>query len=71
MVLLTDGVIEARNADGEEFGMARVCREIEHACDRPVEQIRDRLLAAVASWERAVEDDASVIVIRRAGREPA
>jgi len=36
-----------------------------------VEQIRDRLLAAVASWERAVEDDASVIVIRRAGREPA
>jgi len=71
MVLMTDGVIEARNAEGEEFGIARVCLEIEHACDRPVEQIRDRLLAAVASWERAVEDDASVIVIRRAGREPA
>jgi serine phosphatase RsbU (regulator of sigma subunit) len=65
VVLLTDGVIEAMNAAGEQLGPDRVCRLVEDCADQPVDEIRARIAAAVAGWEHETADDASVIVLRR------
>jgi serine phosphatase RsbU (regulator of sigma subunit) len=65
MVLFTDGVIEARNSDGEVFDSTRLCNCIEETADQPVERIRERVFAEVTGWERQIEDDATLLVIRR------
>ncbi len=69
MVLFTDGIIEARNKAREEFGIERVRDLLQQHSDEPVDRIRERILAAVTVWEHEIEDDASLIVLRR--RAPA
>ena len=63
LVAYTDGVIEARNDAGEEFGDARV-REALAAARGDVRAIGNALTAAVDAHGRA-EDDVTVIVARR------
>ncbi len=65
MVLYTDGVTEAMDARGVQFGLERLCAIVESVAEEPVEAIRDHLIAAVKSWLVAQEDDISVVVIRR------
>jgi sigma-B regulation protein RsbU (phosphoserine phosphatase) len=65
MVLFTDGVIEAHNAERKELGLDRVRDLVQSNCDEPVDRIRERILDAVVSWERTIEDDASLVVVRR------
>jgi serine phosphatase RsbU (regulator of sigma subunit) len=65
MVLFTDGVIEARNRSGAVFDSVRLCQCIEDAAELPVDRIRERLFAEVTKWENKIEDDATLIVIRR------
>jgi PAS domain S-box-containing protein len=64
LVLFTDGVIEAMNAEGEQFDMPRLCEIVERHSQEPVELIRDKLLAAVHDWMVSQEDDLSVLVAR-------
>jgi phosphoserine phosphatase RsbU/P len=64
VVLYTDGVTEAMNANNEQFGIDRLCREVEAAREENVEQIRDRILDAVAKWQVKQEDDVVLLVVR-------
>ena len=65
VLLYTDGVIEARNQTGEEFGTERLLEIVHAQADRPVE-------AVVASVQEAVrtfcagppEDDVTVVLAR-------
>jgi len=69
LVLYTDGVIEARGANGERFGTDRLCEGLA-GCESP-ELTVDRVRAALASFgARAREDDAALVAIRR-GQPPA
>jgi len=61
LVLYTDGVTEARNAQGEEFGEERLIAEIMMARDLPAAQLNDRLLAAVVAFGD-LHDDATLLV---------
>ena len=64
LVLFTDGVTEARNADDEEFGEERLLAAIlEHrACSAPA--LEARLTDTVASFAGdALQDDATLIVV--------
>ncbi len=61
LVLYTDGVTEARNAEGEEFGEDRLIAEITMARALPAAQIKDRLLAAVSAFGD-LHDDATLLV---------
>jgi DNA-binding LacI/PurR family transcriptional regulator/serine phosphatase RsbU (regulator of sigma subunit) len=65
VVLYTDGITEAKDGRGVQFGLERVCAIVERLADRPVEVIRDQLIEAVRSWTAAQEDDMSVVVVRR------
>ena len=56
LLLYTDGVIEAANAAGEQYGIERLCATLEAASGAPVAEIRDRLLASVQEF-LAVQDD--------------
>ncbi|HXX67014.1 MAG TPA: substrate-binding domain-containing protein [Polyangiaceae bacterium] len=65
MVLYTDGVTEAKDARGVQFGLERVRTIVERVSDQPVQSVRDHLVAAVRSWTQTQEDDVSLIVVRR------
>ncbi|HEV8244346.1 MAG TPA: PP2C family protein-serine/threonine phosphatase, partial [Polyangiaceae bacterium] len=67
LVLYTDGVIEAANARGEQFGIERLCRIIEAAGDEAVESMRDRVVSSVLEFLQHQADDIAVLVARYQG----
>jgi len=64
LLLFTDGVIEAANAAGEQYGIERLCAAFEAARGAPVAQIRDRLLASVQGFLAVQDDDIALLVAR-------
>jgi DNA-binding LacI/PurR family transcriptional regulator/serine phosphatase RsbU (regulator of sigma subunit) len=64
LLLYTDGVIEARDANGREYGLDRLCAELEQAPHGAAAQIRDRLLASVRGFLARQEDDIALVVAR-------
>ena len=69
LLLYTDGVIEAANAKGEQYGADRLCAELEAAQHDSVTVIRDRLLSSVRAFLAVQEDDIALLVARH--RRPA
>jgi serine phosphatase RsbU (regulator of sigma subunit) len=67
LVLYTDGLIEARNAMNEEFGVERVEQLVSAGASAPVREIYDSLLAAVRAWTPVQQDDITMIILRRHG----
>ena len=65
VVLYTDGLIEARNAQGAEFGVDRVVEIVARVVDQPTADIRDHLVDTVRRWAATQEDDVTVLVVRR------
>ncbi len=68
MVLYSDGLTEARNSAGKQFGIERVARLIEESRERPGEEVRDAILTELSSWTGAAaqDDDVSLVVVRQA-----
>jgi serine phosphatase RsbU (regulator of sigma subunit) len=68
LVLYTDGVIEAENASGSQFGIARLSRELEYCGTGSAQLVRDHLLATVTQFMSEQRDDIALLVARyRAG----
>jgi sigma-B regulation protein RsbU (phosphoserine phosphatase) len=65
MALYTDGITEAMNAKGVQFGDERLTRILEENRDQPAAVVRDRVIEAVQAWQAHQDDDISVVVIRR------
>ena len=64
----TDGVVEAANADQEEFGQGRLLAEIARWRDSPLRQGIDLVAAAVHTWcGGRLEDDVSLLAVERVG----
>ncbi len=65
IVAYTDGLIEARNASGEELGENTIHRVVQMYRDRPPETIADACMDAALQHARArLTDDALVVVAR-------
>ncbi len=64
LVLYTDGVIEAQNREGEQFGPERLSRELCRLGREPALDIRDGLCAAVTGFMAEQKDDIAVLVAR-------
>ena len=71
LFLYTDGITEARNVRGEEFGMDRLCDAIEEGRDRPLDELCNDLFARVARWHVRQEDDQTAMAIRYVGADAA
>jgi len=66
VVLYTDGITEARNSTGEQFGIDRLGAAIERHHEEPLEAVRDHVLDEVARWTAKRDDDATLVLLRRA-----
>ncbi len=68
VVLYTDGLTEAINAAGEEFGEARLCALLESQCGAGAAEIVAAIEAALHEHAGALApfDDVTVVVVRRA-----
>ena len=71
LVLYSDGVIEAADASGEEFGEHRLIAAVESSA-HPAE-IRDSILRAVRAFTGSdiLEDDQTLLAIRYTGARAA
>jgi hypothetical protein len=70
VLLYTDGVVEGRAGDGQEFGAARLgdLLEREAASERPIDEIVRRLVRAVLDHQSGrLRDDATVVMLQWAG----
>jgi Stage II sporulation protein E (SpoIIE) len=73
ILLYTDGVIEARTADGELFGLDRLTDllEREAASEQPPEEVLRRLVRAVLDYQSGgLRDDATLLLVQWTGRTP-
>jgi serine phosphatase RsbU (regulator of sigma subunit) len=68
LLLYTDGVTEAMNHRGEMFGLERLELGLASHCRKPVDEIRDALIAEVRQWMARQDDDLTVLVARQ-GRQ--
>jgi len=66
IVYLSDGIVEAQNADGDPFGFDQLEALLAQQSERSPSVIRDAILAAVArhSGSRPADDDRTVMVLR-------
>ncbi len=65
-VFCTDGVFEAMNAEGAEFGTARLIEVVGRARALPAREIVDRIFAAVEAFrgEEPPNDDMTAVAVR-------
>ncbi|HVK82637.1 MAG TPA: PP2C family protein-serine/threonine phosphatase [Kofleriaceae bacterium] len=72
LVLVSDGILEARNARGEEYGIARLAERI-RTTPGPARAIVDAILSDVDHHAQAQRDDMTIVAMaieeRRARRE--
>jgi phosphoserine phosphatase RsbU/P len=66
IVLTSDGILDALNVDGEEYGRERLGKAIQACCSRPVAEIVQAIYADVAAHvgETAQFDDQTVLILR-------
>ncbi|MFI7236073.1 PP2C family protein-serine/threonine phosphatase [Streptomyces cyaneofuscatus] len=74
LLLFTDGITEARDTDGREFGLDRFTDFIirHHADDLPVDETLRRLMHAVMDYHHGrLQDDATVLFCEWHGPNPS
>jgi phosphoserine phosphatase RsbU/P len=66
LVAFTDGVIEARNPHGEEFGEDRLIDVLMENAGLPAAELEKRILRAVEDWtaEAEQEDDLTLLILK-------
>jgi sigma-B regulation protein RsbU (phosphoserine phosphatase) len=69
VVLYSDGVTEAHNVAGEEFGEARLADVLKQHHDKPAAETLEYLVAAVKTFAHGVEqyDDVTALVVKFMG----
>jgi serine phosphatase RsbU (regulator of sigma subunit) len=70
LLLYTDGLIEAQNAEKEQFDVDRLAEALARHADRPAEAIQAQILQEVQSWLHEQLDDMSLIVLKRSPVAP-
>lgn len=66
LLFVSDGVLETRDSDGEEFGIGRAVEVISARPDLPAAEILDALQSDVREFEAdaAVRDDVTIVVVK-------
>ena len=66
VLLFTDGVTEAMNAEGEPFGEDRLAALVAEHGDLPFEELRERILREIRAFvgDTALHDDLTIVVLK-------
>lgn len=67
LVLYTDGIVEAKNSQGIEFGYGRLKKVLNESADLNVEQIQNKIIQEVYAFigkNKIADDDYSLMVIK-------
>lgn len=67
LVLYTDGITEAADANGNRFGLERLCSEILQVQGEPATAICDHLLRRICAFQISQDDDITLVVARYTG----
>ena len=67
LLLYTDGITEAMNAQREMYGLDRLCAALAAVATEPVELVRDHILHDVQGWRAEQADDLTLLVARYLG----
>jgi sigma-B regulation protein RsbU (phosphoserine phosphatase) len=62
LLLYTDGLLEARNAEGKLFGDEALASALRATADFAPSDAVERIIAEVQRWARAQEDDLTALV---------
>jgi phosphoserine phosphatase RsbU/P len=62
LLLYTDGIIEADNAEGDEFGQHRLSALLSESRLLAPEKAADHIISAIQSWSRTQNDDLTVLI---------
>lgn len=65
LVLYTDGITEARNSAGEEFGETRLVETLRYSCHLPVESLLRAVVRAVQQFTGGEQQDDITLVVAR------
>jgi sigma-B regulation protein RsbU (phosphoserine phosphatase) len=66
LVAYTDGLSEARNPEGEEFGEERLMRIVVDNADLPADEMREQIIASIRNWQRDApqHDDMTMVIVK-------
>jgi phosphoserine phosphatase RsbU/P len=65
LVLYSDGITEALNAEGEEYGEARLEDLLSRNVNRPLQEIQRQILSEIEKWAgNEPEDDMTLMIVR-------
>ena len=66
MVIYTDGITEATNEEGEEYGQERLAKRILEGIDLPAKQLIDHIRKGVADFteRKFLDDDGTLFIIK-------
>jgi sigma-B regulation protein RsbU (phosphoserine phosphatase) len=62
LVLYTDGLLEAANATGEEFGPHRLSALLKDGARLSAEAAADHIISSLQTWSRSQNDDLTVLI---------
>jgi sigma-B regulation protein RsbU (phosphoserine phosphatase) len=65
LCLVTDGVLEARDQQGECYGDERLLEALGRLRAQPADQVLAQVLSEVRSFQRAQEDDITAVLLKR------
>jgi phosphoserine phosphatase RsbU/P len=71
LVLYTDGILEAANAAGEEFGPHRLSALLQDGARLSVDAAADHIISSLQTWSKSQNDDLTVLICDYAGTELA
>ena len=64
LCMYTDGIIEATDAKDREFGLERLLKVVRMNREKTAQEIGREVLAQVAKWGRAGQDDRTVVIVK-------
>jgi len=62
LILYTDGLLEAANDHGEEFGPERLSALLKETARQSADQAADHVVSSLKLWSRAQNDDLTVLI---------
>jgi serine phosphatase RsbU (regulator of sigma subunit) len=65
ILLFTDGITEATDANGEMFSQTRLEQALNKYAHLPVRKIRDKIVEEVTSYQENQSDDITLVVIKK------